>query len=209
MPLTHGARALAQLGTALGVTVVVTAACTSGPVQPTGPTGTPSAVVTASTAPAAAYTAVGVDLCAKADRAPLKNLKLTVESTVAKSPTSAPGAACLFEMHTQDGHEASLLVEASTLPSAGQAEQLYRATADVTGMKPDGDVAGLGDEASSFTKRSASGSRQSEYLVHSRTGNLVVKVWLAVGGDSYVPEGELAGPARTITGTTIKLIPEA
>src|SRR4051794_32068019 len=100
MPLTDGARALAQLGTALGVTVVVAAACTSGPVRPARPTDAPSAIVTASTAPAVAYTAVGVDLCAKVDRAPLKSLKLAVESTVAKSPTSAPGAACLFELRT-------------------------------------------------------------------------------------------------------------
>jgi hypothetical protein len=201
MPLTQSARC----GAALVLVAVVTSGCTPDP-DPAPPVATPAAVPSPSAAPESAYSAVGVDLCAKADRAPLESLKLTVKGTAAKSPTSAPGAACLFELRTADGHEASLLVEASTPPSAEQAEQLYRATAAVTGMTAAGDVAGLGDEAAALTKRSDPG--QSEYLIHSRAGNLVVKVWLSVGGDAYPPEQTLAGPVRTITDTTIKLIPE-
>ncbi|MEV1154810.1 hypothetical protein AB0J27_05300 [Micromonospora chokoriensis] len=103
------------------------------------------------------------------------------------APLARPGAACLFEMRTRAGYQANLRVEASTLAMADEARQLYRGTRRATGITPAGAVPGVGEEAEAFTKRSTPGFKYAEYMVHARTGNLVVKVWLAVGGDSYVP----------------------
>lgn len=44
-------------------------------------------------------------------------------------------------------------------------------------------------------------------MVHSRTGNLVVKVWLAVGGDSYVPTSTLAEKSLDILAATRSAVP--
>lgn len=155
------------------------------------------------------YAAADLDLCAKTDRAPLADLKLTVRGTDPKPPPSAPGSACLFEMRTADGHEASLRVEAATPSSADQARQLYQATADVSGMSRDAAVTGLGEQAEGFAKQSDPGFKYAEYLIHAQTGNLVVKVWLAVGGDSYVPKRTLAAAVREIAGATLQLVPKA
>jgi hypothetical protein len=187
-------------------------ACTgdSGDESTTGPqpADSPSPVVPESTAPAEAlYSADGVDVCARTDRSPLKQLALSVKGAKAKPPTSAPGAACLFDLRTKDGHEGTLLVEASTLASTDQAQSLYRATSDVTGMKSDGTISGVGEQADGFTKQSNPGFKYAEYMVHARTGNLVVKVWLAVGGDTYAAKKDLSAATLAITRTTLGLIP--
>ncbi|SCG38315.1 hypothetical protein GA0070614_0502 [Micromonospora coxensis] len=76
-------------------------------------------------------------------------------------------------------------------------------------MAPAGPVTGVGEEAEAFTKQSTPGFKYAEYMVHSRTGNLVVKVWLAVGGDSFTPTATLAAKAVAILSATRSAVPVA
>ncbi|WP_230394394.1 hypothetical protein [Plantactinospora alkalitolerans] len=153
------------------------------------------------------YDAVGLDLCAGTDLAPLADLSLRVEKKNAQAPRSAPGSACQFNLRTRSGHEATLLVEASTLTSAEEAGRLYKATRDVTAMRPDGAVGGIGDEAEGFSEESDPGFKYSEYMIHARSGNLVLKVWLAVGGTAFTPKDVLAEKTTAITGATLAQVP--
>lgn len=172
---------------------------TGAPPEPTagGPSG--SSGVT--------YDAVGVDFCARTDLESLADLSLKLVKRTPKQPTSAPGAACLFELRTGSGHEASLLVEASTLSSADDAGRLYRATRQTTGMSPDGPVSGLGEEAEGFSEQSEAGVKQAEYMIHARSSNLVLKVWLAVGGTTYTPKDVLATKVKKIAQLSLAEVP--
>jgi hypothetical protein len=174
---------------------------------PSVPTSLPSGTAPGATGPT--YDATGLDVCAKADVGQLTDLSLTVERSDSKAPTSAPGAACLFELRGPDGRKATLLVEASTLTSPQDAEKLFRATRNVTVMTFDGEVKGIGDQAEGFAKESQSGSKNSEYLVHARSGNLVVKVWLTVGGNDFTPKATLATKAQAILKAALASVPKA
>ncbi|WP_237747064.1 hypothetical protein [Micromonospora lupini] len=193
------------------VAVLATAACdgASAPVSP--PTAGAATSSVASTAPAASvgpvYRAQDLELCKRTDLRPLAELSLTVARTDPKPPLGQPGAACLFEMRTKDGHEASLRVEASTPANAEEARLLYRSTGRVTVMTPVGGISGVGDEAEAFTRRSEPGFKYAEYMVHARMGNLVVKVWLAIGGASYVATETLAPKALTLLRATQAAVP--
>ncbi|MEU6021924.1 hypothetical protein [Micromonospora sp. NPDC047134] len=200
-------------GRRLGVALVAVAALAGCDAQtpvaaPSAPAQTSATVPSATPSPAGpSYSAAELDLCARTDLAPLADLALTVTRTDPKPPPGRPGAACLFEMRTRSGHEANLLVEASTPATAEEARLLYLGTREATGMTPAGPVAQVGEEAEAFTKRSTPGFRYAEYMVHSRTGNLVVKVWLAVGGESYLPTETLASASRVILTATRSAVP--
>jgi hypothetical protein len=74
-------------------------------------------------------------------------------------------------------------------------------------MVPEGAVADLGEQAEAFSAQStAGGGKTTEYLMHARTGNLVVKTFLTVGGDDYVTKQSLAGPCRELTAATMVLV---
>ncbi|MGX1612693.1 hypothetical protein ACWIF8_02235 [Micromonospora chalcea] len=182
-----------------------------GPIAaPTPPSASAIGVTASPTAPAEpAYTADGLDLCARTDVKVVADLAPEVTREDPRPPLARPGAACLFEMRTKAGYQANLRVEASTLATADEARQLYRGTRRATGMTPAGAVPGVGEEAEAFTKRSSPGFRYAEYMVHARTGNLVVKVWLAVGGDSYVANSALAEKSLTILRATQAAVPTA
>ncbi|WP_285796109.1 hypothetical protein [Micromonospora sp. NBRC 107095] len=137
----------------------------------------------------------------------MAELSLTVARTDPKPPLGQPGASCLFEMRTKDGYQANLRVEASTPVSEQEARLLYRATAQVTVMTPAGAITGVGDEAEAFTRRSEPGFKYAEYMVRARTGNLVVKVWLAVGGTSYAATETLVSKALTLLKATQAAVP--
>jgi hypothetical protein len=199
---------------ALGVLAAVlsSTACTGGSGQPqAAPSPVDSSVAApTSAAPATSgptYDAVGLDLCARTDLKPLADLSLVLETKRAKQPASAPGAACLFQLRTPGGYTASLLVEASTLRSADEARRLYRATQQVSGMSPDGNVDGVGDEAEGFAKQSQPGYKNAEYLIHARSGNLVLKVWLAVGGATFTAKDVLAAKVRAVLRATLPTVP--
>jgi hypothetical protein len=107
-------------------------------------------------------------------------------------------------MKTETGHAASLLVEASTPESTEQAKLLYQSTSSVTDLIDEGPVADLGDQGEGFSGQStASGEKTTEYLLHVRAGNLVVKTFLTVGGDDYPSKEGLTGPGQTITANTM------
>lgn len=205
---------LSRAPVAVLVTVLVlTGACGGG----AGPSGAPATSAAASTddpSPSAAatrpsYHAADLDLCERTDLKPLADMLLTVTGTDPRPPAGRVGSACLFEMRTADGYPASLRVEASTLPTAEEAERLYRGTQQATGMTPEGPVAGLAEEAEAFSKRSEPGFKYAEYMVHARTGNLVTKVWLAVGGDSYPSTETLATKVIAILKAVQAAVPTA
>jgi len=182
------------------------AGCTGGDATPP-PTATPAPLATSAVPSAAIYDATGLKLCQTTDLTPLKELGLSATKSDSKQPPSAPGSACLFSLKTKDGHEGSLLVEASTPESADQAKLLYKATGSVTDMVDEGPVSGLGEQAEGYSGQStASGEKTTEYLVHAQTGNLVVKTFLTVGGDDYASKQSVAAPAREITAGTLLLI---
>jgi hypothetical protein len=174
-----------------------------GALAPTTP-GPPAAT---SASPAGRlFDAAGMALCDQTDPAPLTGLGLRVRDTVSKPPPSAPGAACLIEL-TGSGRTGSLLVEAATPASIEEATRLYDATGDVTVMRPAGDLAGVGERAEAFTRRSGAGGATAEYMVRVRSGNLVVKVWLSVTGGGS--ETALTAPVRRIAVATLAQVPPA
>ncbi|TDC38698.1 hypothetical protein E1211_06450 [Micromonospora sp. 15K316] len=140
---------------------------------------------------------------------PLADLALTVTRTDPKPPVGRPGAACLFEMRTKAGYAANLRVEASTPATVDEARRLYRGTQQATGMTAVGSITDVGDEAEAFTKQSTPGFKYAEHMVHARSGNLVVKVWLAVGGESYAPTSSLAAKSLAILRATQEAVPTA
>jgi len=75
-------------------------------------------------------------------------------------------------------------------------------------MTPDGALAGVGEEAEGFTKQSEPGYKYAEYLIHARRGNLVVKVWLAVGGNAFTPKDKLAAVTLAIAKGTLDRVPK-
>jgi len=188
------------------VALVGLAGCT-GDNEPQPPAATPAPLATSAAPLAADYDATGVQLCDVTDLTPLKQLGLTAAKSDAKAPPSAPGSACLFTLKTKAGQHGSLLVDASTPESADQAKLLFQATASVTDMVDEGPIPGLGEQAEGYSGQStASGAKTTEYLVHARTGNLVVKTFLTVGGGDYASKESVAGPSREITAGTLLLI---
>ncbi|MDG4771791.1 hypothetical protein [Solwaraspora sp. WMMD792] len=153
------------------------------------------------------YGADGLDLCQLVDLDPLAALAVTVESTDPTPPRATPGAACLFKLVTRSGHLGSLRVEAATPATVADAERLYRDRGEFTVMLPEGGVPGLGDQAAAFARRTEPGFKYAEYMIHVRLANLMLLVWLAVGGNEFVPTAQLAAPARTIAEAALALVP--
>jgi hypothetical protein len=174
------------------------AGCTQEPPSPT-PTPAASTAPEASASPAGpTYKASTLDLCAKTDLAPLADLSLKLEGKDDSPPNGGPGAACFFKFKTAGGHLASLRVEAMAVSSAEEAEKAFKSQQNVSVMKSDGPVSGLGDQAEGRTLDSEPGFKQSEYMIHGRVGNLTFKAWLSVGGNAFTPKTTLAPKVNTI-----------
>lgn len=190
--------------------VLATGSCSNG----ADPVARPSQAVTtvpASQEPAAGptYAATGLDLCGGTDLGVLSDLSLTVDRRDPTPPASGPGSSCYFGMHTAQGYDANLLVEVVTPESVEEAKGIYGATGRVTTMTADGAIAGLGDQADGFTDESEPSFKYSEYMIVVRRGNLVLKVWLAVGGDAFTPKATLATKVRTILEETLTTVPRS
>lgn len=183
------------------LTTLALTACTGGTPTPTtssAPAASPSAAASP-TAAALAYRYVDLDLCTVTDLAPLAGLKLTLKEkkrTLPLGRTKGEGEACLHEFTTAGGDVARLTVEAIPAKSVAEAEGIYKAAAQ--GMQADGTVAGAWEQGEAATLNTTEGSKQTQYLVHVRSGNLTLKVWLAVNGDSYAAKDTLATPAKAI-----------
>jgi hypothetical protein len=178
--------------------------CTGGAPNPTMPPATTAAPAPVSPTPTGrTYQASALDLCNKTDLAPLADLSLKVEKRDDSPPNGGPGAACFFQLKTADGHLASLRVEAMVLGSQEEAVKAFNSQQNVTVLKPDATISGLGDQAEGRTLDSEpSGFKQSEYMVHLRSGNMTVKAWISVGGNAYTPKQTLATKAETIARAT-------
>ncbi|NUT31843.1 MAG: hypothetical protein HOV79_02100 [Hamadaea sp.] len=192
------------------LTTLALAACSGNtpklPTNSPAPATSPSAAASPTQA-AVAYKYVDLDLCEMTDVAPLSSLKLTLKSKKRSVPlgyTKGQAESCLREFTTADGHVARLTVEAIPAKSTDAAEAVYAAAAQ--GMQVDGPVTGAWEQGEAATLNTTEGSKQAQYLIHVRTGNLHLKVWLAVGGDSYVAKDKLAGPAKAFTDAAYKTV---
>jgi hypothetical protein len=155
------------------------------------------------------YDATGLNLCDRTNLGPLADLSLKVERANPAPPLSEGRPTCLFEMRTATGQMANLLVQVATPRSIEEAQGIYRAQGGSGNEPPDAQLSGIGDQAEGFRKESQPGFKYSEYTVHARNGNLVVKVWLAVGGNDFTPTQTLATKAETILKATMAQVPKA
>jgi len=188
------------------LTTLALAACTGGTPTSTAssavPAGSPSATASPTRA-AAAYRYVDLDLCTVTDLAPLAGLKLTLKEKKRSLPlgrNQGEGETCLHEFTTAGGDVARLTVEAVLAKTMAEAEVIFPVAA--RGMQSDGSLTGGWDQGEAATLNTLEGSKQTQYLVHLRSGNLYLRVWLAVNGDSYVAKDKLAGPAKAIAEQT-------
>ena len=152
-----------------------------------------------------------VDLCTKADLAPLAALKLTVqEKRNSLPPGYSEGEAemCLHEMTTADGHIARLTLTAIVAESAADAQREFQGT-QRDKLKPAGPVPGPWQQGVARTLDTTAGFKHTEYAVHALDGNLYLSVWLAVGGDSYTPAKELEPVVAKIAETTFATVAQA
>jgi hypothetical protein len=193
---------------AIVLAVVSMAGCTGQAPEPASsrpemPRPTPSAA-------ALTYRYSALDLCALTDLGPLAALKLTVQEKRRAAPSGRKGEAeaCLYEMGTQSGDIARLSVEAVPAKSLDEAQIIYGA-AEHNSMKPDGQITGLGEQAEGRTLDTELGYRHSEYMIHLRSQNLHLAVWLAVGGASFTPKETLAPKVKAISEATFAAVARA
>jgi len=192
---------------ALGVCV---SAC-GGESPSVSPSPTPT--VAASTTRGAAdrtYKFDVFDLCTRTDVQSVADLGLKVRSTDRTPPVAMTGEACLFEFNTPSGSPASLRVEAVTAADVDEAQRVYR-TQSGGRMKPEGSISGIGEQAEAFALETEpqQAFKYSEYRVHARDGNLVIEVWLAIGGKAFTPKETLATKTTAITQRAFAMVTEA
>ncbi|HEX6684949.1 MAG TPA: hypothetical protein VF062_19325, partial [Candidatus Limnocylindrales bacterium] len=135
----------------LVVAALTVSACTGGDPQASPsnpPPSTPPPTTLAAAAPA--FKASALDLCHRTDIAPLADLSLKVDGTD-NSPPAGDGSVCLWRMRSADGNLSTLRVEAIVLPSAGDAARAFQAQQNVSVMKADTQIGGLGDQAEGRT----------------------------------------------------------
>ena len=149
--------------------------------------------------------ATGLDLCARTDLTPLAGFNLEV--TERKVPALRSGPACFWEMRTPDGRTANLTVRATTFPSVAEAVRFHGQAHGSAGMTPDGEIDGVGDSATGFTRRRDIGYSFDEYLVTVQTGNLVTTVWIALGAEKLTPKQTLSSRTIEITLKLVAMIP--
>lgn len=183
------------------VAALTVAACSEGTPSPTTDPAT-TAPAASATASGPVYKASSFDLCNNTDLAPLADLSLKVEGNDNSPPIGGEGSACMFTMKSADGNLSSLRVEAMVLASVDEAQRAFQSQQNVSKMKSDGAVSGLGDQAEGRTLDSEPGFKQSEYMVHMRSGNMTLKAWISVGGKAFTPKEKLATKADAILRAT-------
>ncbi len=188
--------------------LVAVSACTEGGPAPAPSASGPNAAPSATKGPAQAYLSKPLDLCQRTDLAPLMDLSLKVESTNPEPPPSGPGSACLWKLKSPSGRMSSLRVEAVTLSAVDAAQAAYKGQQDVSVMRSDGDIGGLGDQAEGRTLDSEPGFKQSEYMVLVREENMTLKVWISLGGDAFTPKDTLKDKMVKVMRTTLATVSE-
>jgi hypothetical protein len=192
-----------RLASALALVLALTA-CTPATTAPTASPATNAS--SPPVAPRYRYHEGTINLCEKSDLGPIAPLRLTVKSKSPAPPAAGPGEACLFEATSPSGKTSSLRVEAVVLAGAEDARRLYKAQRTVTRMLPDAPITALGDEAEGFTLQTTPGFSYAEYRVHLRQDNLVIEVWLAVGGNDFVPKATLQPMAQAVAAATLSTV---
>jgi hypothetical protein len=187
------------------VVALTVAGCTGG--DPPAASSPGASTATAAAGPV--YKASSLDLCNRTDIAPLADLKLKVEGTDNSPPVGGPGSACLWRMKSADGNLSTLRVEAIVLSSAEEATRAFQAQQNVSVMKSDGPISGLGDQAEGRTLDSEQGFKQSEYMVHLRSGNMTVKAWISVGAKAFTPKQTLAAKMDALARATLATVSSA
>ena len=199
---------LSRLVVAVLVALTVSG-CTGGDKSP------PDSPQRGATSPAASgptYKATSFDLCNNTDiKAFVLDLRLTVDSTDNSPSAEGPGAACMWRIKSADGNPSMLRVQAVVHRSVEDASRSFKGQQFVTNMKSDGPISGLGDQAEGRTVDSESdqGFKQSEYMVHLRTGNMTVKTWIILGAKEFTPKQTLATRMDALTRATLTTVSSA
>jgi hypothetical protein len=195
-----------------GVVIAVAltlAGCTGSETPPPSSSPQPAASSPAA-ASATVYKESPLDLCAQTDvKALTADLKLTVDSTDNSPSPEGPGAACMWRMKSADGNMSTLRVQAVVHRSADEATRAFQAQQNVSNLKADGPISGLGDQAEGRTLDSDQGFKQSEYMVHLRTGNMTVKAWISLGAKEFTPKATLAAKMDALARTTLTTVSSA
>jgi hypothetical protein len=152
------------------------------------------------------YKASPLDLCQLTDiKALAADLKLTVNGNDNSPSPEGPGAACLWRMKSADGNMSTLRIQAVVHSSEDEATRAFQAQQSNI-LKSDGPISGLGDQAEGRTLDSDVGFKQSEYMVHLRTGNLTAKAWISLGAKEYTPKQTLATKMNELARTTLATV---
>lgn len=181
--------------------------CSGGETPP--PTSSPQPAVSSAAPASAVYKVSPLDLCQATDiKALAAELKLTVNGTDNSPSPEGPGAACLWRMKSADGNMSTLRVQAVVHSSAEEATRAFQAQQSNI-LKSDGPISGLGDQAEGRTLDSDLGFKQSEYMVHLRTGNLTAKAWISLGAKAFTPKQTLATKMNELARTTLATVSSA
>jgi hypothetical protein len=112
-------------------------------------------------------------------------------------------------MKSADGNMSTLRVQAVVHSSVDEATRAFQAQQNVSNLKPDGPISGLGDQAEGRTLDSDQGFKQSEYMVHLRTANMTVKVWISLGAKAFTPKQTLAPKMDALARSTLATVSSA
>lgn len=198
---------LSRFGAVLLVALTL-AACSEGDTPP--PSSPQASTSSAAVVSTTVYKESPLDLCGGTDvKALSADLKLTVDSTDNSPSPEGPGAACMWRMKSANGNLSSLRVQAVVHKSADEAVRAFRAQQSVSNMKTDGPISGLGDQAEGRTLDSDQGFKQSEYMVHLRTGNMTMKVWISVSAKEFTAKETLASKMTGLARTTLTTVSSA
>jgi hypothetical protein len=199
---------LSRFGAVLVVALTL-AGCTDSDTPPPPPSPQPG-VSSPAAASATVYKEAPLDLCTKTDvKTLVSDLKLTVDSTDNSPSAEGPGSACLWRMKSADGNMSTLRVQAVVHRSSDEAVRAFQAQQNVSNMKADGPISGLGDQAEGRTLDSDQGFKQSEYMVHLRTGNMTVKAWISLGAKDFTPKATLAAKMNELAKATLAAVSTA
>jgi hypothetical protein len=220
VPVRPGCRMRLGVGVAALAGTLVVGGCTPG-VDPSPRHSAVSSPAASSPSPSASppgpmYSVAGLDLCKVTDRTPLDDLALHIVKTDNSQP---PGfdVKCLLEMRNRSDYPAWLTVMATAQASPAEAVKEFKAIRSMnSSMTFVGEVDGVGDQAIEYTRNKeypadkqdgTPAYKLSDCLLVISVGNLVMEVFLQLGGVAFTPITGLAPRALAIAKATITRVP--
>lgn len=202
---------LSRFGAVVGTVAALTlAGCSSSDTPPPSPPQTAASSPAPPAASGTTYKQSPLDLCNNTDiKALILDLRLVVDSTDNSPSAEGPGSACMWRMKSADGNMSTLRVQAVVHSSGDEATRAFQSQQNVSNMKADGPISGLGDQAEGRTLDSDQGFKQSEYMVHLRTGNMTVKAWISLGAKEFTPKQTLATKMTDLAKSTLTTVSSA